>query len=678
MVEDRLQIVEQYCHLSSTICHLASYLWHRMSHLLRLFLLLMVSAQLTGQGTLLSEQRRGDIEIVNCARINNAGTQFGPAIYKDQLVYLTRPKRGNIDPVTRQTYFKLFRATLTPDGDPGYPKPFSVELNSSYNEGPVSFTQDDRVIFFTRTQQRGGTPQAGPSGTAQLGIYSAYRDLYDWAGVRALPFNGPGFSNQHPSVTPNGKRVYFASNRADGYGGYDLYFSDFREGRWSPAVNLGPDINTEGNEAFPYIHPNGRLFFASDGHGGQGGYDLFLMDLSQRRWGKLLPLPAPLNSPGDDVGIVLTSDASRGYMVSNRDGGKGDDDIYALRFARGFASLESTRTDGEVLTLYDGTTSQRVAGAEVWIAATDNAGRLPADFYSFGLADRNNRREIVPVPRPYGALPSTPFRTDQEGSIRLELQTGNTYEIRVLRRGYSPASLRFAYTENGPSRPLGITLQPTACRTVSGRVTTADGGGAGSVPLQFRPQGCPQGSVAGMTDLAGYYETCLPAGCGYLISAGRPGFVTGAAELPAATLEGAAHPDVALALNYEGGFARRGTDGDEAYLSLPGITFYGSTAALNEENSGDLALLEQLLSLRPDLRLLLVAHTDGNSDSGALVRLGEQRVYNLREALLRRGITQDRLQTISYGNKYRLQECTDCTSDDHARNNRIEAKVVSW
>lgn len=642
-----------------------------------LTLLLLLSAALPAQGTLLSRQRRGDIEIENCARINTDGTQFGPAIYKDQLVYVTRPRRGPVDPATRLTYFKLFRADLTSEGDPGYPRQFSVELNSNYNEGPVSFTQDDRVIFFTRTQQRAGTPQEDLTGTAQLGIYSAYRAEYDWAGVRALPFNGASFSNQHPSVTPDGKRVFFASNREGGYGGYDLYFSDYRNGIWSPAVNLGPEINTEGNEAFPYIHPNGRLFFASTGHGGQGGYDLFLIDLSQRRWGKLLNLPAPINSPGDDIGLVLTKDASRGYMVSNREGGKGLDDIYLLRFARGFASLESTRTDGEVLTLYDGATSQRVAGAEVWLAATDHAGRLPAQLSSFDLAERNGRREIVPVPLPYGYLPPTGLRTDQEGSLRLELQTGKTYEIRVFRQGYAPATLRFVYTEAGPSRPLAITLQPAGCQTTSGRLTTPAGGGAGRVPLQFRPQSCPQGSTAAMTDLAGFYETCLPADCDYLVNAGRQGFRTAAVELPRSSLLTETHPRLPLALAYEGGLARRGTEADGAYLDLPGITFYGNTAVVNEENSGDLDLLVQLLTLRPDISLLLIAHTDGNSSTEALDRLGEQRAYNLREALLRRGVTPDRLQTINYGNRYRIRECTNCSSDDYARNNRMEAKVIS-
>jgi Tol biopolymer transport system component len=215
----------------------------------------------------LNQAGSSDIEIENCARINDREVQFGPALYGEELVFVTRPRRGNVDPSTGKTFFELFRAPLNPDGAPGYPKPFSVELNSNYNEGPVSFSNDDRVIYFTRTLLSGGTTIEDPSGTANLGVYSAFRAEYDWAAIRPLPFNGENYSNQHPSVTANGRRIFFASDRNGGYGGYDLFFSDFRDGQWGPAINLGPEINTEGNEAFPFIHPSGRLFFASNGHG---------------------------------------------------------------------------------------------------------------------------------------------------------------------------------------------------------------------------------------------------------------------------------------------------------------------------------------------------------------------------------------------------------------------------
>ncbi|WP_083926271.1 OmpA family protein [Neolewinella persica] len=639
-------------------------------------LILLWSLCAQAQGTLMTSVVNGDIEIENCARINDRETQFGPAIYGEELVFLTRPKRGNVDPITRQTYYKLFRSPISRDGLPGNPRPFSVELNSNYNEGPVSFTQEDRVIFLTRTQQRDGTTVEDINGKVNLGIYSAYRAEYDWAGIRPLPFNGKNFSNQHPSVTKDGRRVFFASNREGGYGGYDIYFSDYWEGRWSRAINLGPEINTEGNEAFPYIHPSGRLFFASDGHGGQGGYDLFMMNLSGRRWGDLINLPSPVNSPGDDIGITLTNDGNRAYLVSNRAAGKGQDDIYLLRLKRGLTSLRGPEIDGETFTLYDGATSRRVSNALVWFTEVDPAGRLPASFYSFKLEERNGEKQIVPATLPVGKLPSTALRTDREGSLRLELTAGKTYELWVHKNGYAPEYLRFVYTRDGPSRPLAVTLRPNNCRLVSGRITDRNGGGVEAVPVQFRPEGCNSGTVSTITDMAGYYEICLSPDCGFLIAAGRPGYETAVVRLPVDQLTGVEHPVFDVSLKPEGNISRHGVNSVDALLPLPGLNFFDATAILQEELSGDIDLLQRLLEDRPDIQLMLIAHTDGPKTPELLVRLGEQRAEAVRQALLRRGVRGSRIRTVSYGNAYRLRPCTNCGPADFAVNNRLEARVI--
>ena len=618
----------------------------------------------------------GDVEIENCARINDREIQFGPAVYGEDLVYLTRPRVGAIDPLTRKTFFKLFRAPLGRDGMPGRPKKFSVELNSGYNEGPVSFTQEDRVIFFTRTQLDDGTTIEDLNGKANLGIYSAYRAEYDWAGVLPLPFNGKNFSNKDPSVTPNGKRVFFSSNREGGYGGYDLYFADFFEGRWSEAINLGPDVNTEGNEAFPHIHPSGRLFFSSTGHGGRGGYDVFMIDLSGRRWGEVINLPAPVNSAGDDIGITLTPDGRRAYLASNRAAGMGEDDIYLLRLKRGIASLQGPEIDGETFTVYDGANSRRVSGATVWLGEAGPAGRLPAEFYSFRLEQKTAGKQLTPVTKPVGLLPPTQLRTDREGSLRLELTVGKTYELTVHKNGFNPGTLRFIYTKDGPSRPLFLTLTPNNCRVVSGRITDAKGGGIEEVPVQFRPEDCAAASVSTMTDAAGNYQICLPSGCNFLAIAGRPGYQTGTARLPAQQFLDAELPVFNMALKPEGNISRHGLNTLDAVLPLTALNFFDGTAILQPERSRDLDVLQQLLNDRPDVKLLITAHNDGNQPPGDLVRAGEQRAEAVRQALMTRGVAGNRLRTVAYGNAYRLRECTNCTAQDYLVNSRMEARVI--
>lgn len=639
-------------------------------------LLTVITVALPAQGTLLTSVVNGDIEIENCARINDQEVQFGPAVYGEDLVFVTRPRVGSIDPLTRKTYYKLFRSPISRDGVPGRAKKFSVELNSGYNEGPVSFTQEDRVIFFTRTQLNDGATVEDLNGNANLGIYSAYRAEYDWAGVRPLPFNGKNFSNQHPTVTPDGRRVFFSSNREGGYGGFDLYFSDFFEGRWSNAVNLGPDINTEGNEAFPHIHPSGRLFFSSTGHGGRGGYDLFMIDLSGRRWGGVINLPEPVNSPGDDVGITLSADGKRAYLASNRDAGMGMDDIYLLRLKRGITSLQGPDIDGETFTVYDGANSRRVAGAQVWFGEVDPSGRLPASYYSFALEQKAAGKQLLPVVKPVGLLPASALRTDREGGIRLELTVGKTYELRVHKNGYAPEALRFIYGKDGPSRPLVLTLAPNNCRVVSGRILDVKGGGIEEVPIQFRPQDCTAASVSAITDAAGNYQVCLPMGCSFLASAGRPGYQTGTARLPAQQLLELERPVFDMALKAEGNISRRGLNSADAILTLPGLNFFDGTAILQENLSRDLDIMQRLLEARPDVNLLLIAHADGLKNPAELVKMGEQRAEAVRQALLRRGVANHRLKTVSYGNAYRLRECTNCTLGDFAVNSRLEAKVM--
>ena len=641
-------------------------------------LALFGSAVAAAQGTLLIPPSNEEIEVENCARVNDREVQFGAALYGDELVYLTRPRAGNVNPATGKTYFKLFRARLDGEGLPGRPGKFSTALSSNYNEGPVSFTQQDQVIYFTRTLQDDGATVEGSSGVANLGLYSAYRGEYDWTGVRELPFNGPNFSNQHPSVTANGRRVFFASNRPGGYGGYDIYFADFFGGRWSAAINLGPDINTEGNEVSPHIHPSGRLFFASDGHGGRGGYDLFLIDLSQRRWGDVVNLPPPVNSPSDDLGISLTPDGKRAYLTSNRAGGMGQDDLYLLRLRRGITSLEVAEVDAAAFTVYDGSTSRRVAGARVWFTEVAPSGRLPADFYTFALRPTDGGREIVPVVRPPALLLPTPLRTDREGTVRLEVSAGKTYELRVAHPGYATDGLRFRYTAAGPSRPLVLTLQPRTCRTVSGTVTDRKGGGVEAVPVQFRPQDCTAASVSTETDVAGRYEICVPQGCGFLVVAGRAGYRTGTATLPAGELLTTDRPVLDLTLDPEGNVSRRGKDTYGAVLPLPGLNFFAGSAILQEKQSPDLPLLLQLLTDRPDLKLEIIAHTDGPLGVAELKKLGEQRAEAIRQALLTRGVAAGRLRTLSHGNTYRRVDCTDCTAADYAMNNRTEARVISY
>lgn len=647
-----------------------------MQSFLALILCLTFTLPILAQGTLLSERLPGQISLENCTRINGPDSQFGPAIYGDQLVFVGLDRK-KYNPYTGGNYFGLFQASLTPEGFPQRPKRFSVTLNSKYNEGPVGFAFDDKVVFFTQTQQVGGTQDEAKDGRVNLGIYSAFRDLYDWEGIRRMAVNDPEFNTQHPTMAANDERLFFSSDRPGGYGGLDLYFSDFRDGRWGPAINLGAEINTAGDEAFPFIHPSGRLFFASTGHGGRGGYDLYMIDISGRRWGKLFNLPPPINSSSDDISLVLDSVATRGYLASNRPGGEGDDDIYLLRLDGGLANLQGPNTDNATLTIYDGATSQRVAGAEVWLNELDERGRQPAAYYSFRLlssTDPSLAPSLQAVPKPLGEWASTNLRSDGEGNVPLELTKGKSYELVVFRAGFAPQQLKFAYGDAGPSRPLAVTLQPEDCYTLSGRIQSNAGAGLRGVTLYFSPRGGGYTSSV-TTDVSGYYEACLAAGQDFTIEARKPGYVSTSSTISASQLQQFPHPRLELILNPEGNVGRKEGGVAGSVLSLPGLRFHDGTAAIDPAYRHDLNLAVELLRSRPDIRASILSHVAGRASATALRSLSQRRAEAVRDALVRSGITADRLTPIGYGSDYPLRPCSSCTEDDYEFNTRTELRI---
>jgi len=223
-----------------------------------------------------------------------------------------------------------------------------------------------------------------------------------------------------------------------------------------------------------------------------------------------------------------------------------------------------------------------------------------------------------------------------------------------------------------------MTLTPSNCHVVSGRILDVKGGGIEEVPVQFRPENCNAASVSTITDAVGNYQICLPTSCSFLAIAGRPGYQTGTARLPAQQLLETELPIFDLALKAEGNISRRGLNSVDAILPLPGLNFFDGTAILQEDRSRDLDVIQRLLDARPDVKLLLVAHADGMKAPTDLVKMGEQRAEAVRQALLRRGIAGNRLRTVSYGNAYRLRECSSCTAQDFAINSRLEAKITQW
>tara|TARA_Y100000768_G_scaffold376624_1_gene348919 strand:- start:495 stop:2822 length:2328 start_codon:yes stop_codon:yes gene_type:complete len=201
------------------------------------------------------------------------------------------------------------------------------EMNTAFQDGPAVVSEDGETIYFTRSGNKSGRDAA-----LHLNIYSANINGNSLSRVRNLPFNNDEYSVMHPSLSKDGTRLYFSSNMPDGLGGYDLYYVDIEgNGRYSAPVNLGPGINTEGNEVFPFIFREDVLFFASNAHPGLGGLDVYMtVDLGTENQ-QVLNMGTPFNTSSDDFCLYLDTKFKFGYISSNRKGGKGEDDIYSFK-----------------------------------------------------------------------------------------------------------------------------------------------------------------------------------------------------------------------------------------------------------------------------------------------------------------------------------------------------------
>ena len=199
-------------------------------------------------------------------------------------------------------------------------------------DGPLSFNSTGDVVFFTRTNLKKGKPKTGKDGKVKLKIYSAKLNAANgkWENIEELPFNDNDFDCMHPSVSADGTRLYFASNRPGGKGGMDIYVSFLQNGKWGDAVNLGPTINTPKDELTPFIHSDNTLFFATNGRKGTGGTDIFWTKKTPEGWAEPAAMPEPINTPSDDFGIIVSADKKSGFFSSNRASGLGEDDIFSF------------------------------------------------------------------------------------------------------------------------------------------------------------------------------------------------------------------------------------------------------------------------------------------------------------------------------------------------------------
>lgn len=246
--------------------------------------------------------------------------EFSPTWYRDKLVFCTDRNSGlkEYASSSNERYINLYLADTSMARKNKKVKPLSSELNSALNDGPATFSKEFDTVYLSRNLIVEGKQSELSYSRNKLGIFFSVNEGEGWSRLKEFRFNSEWFNITTPCITQDGKRLYFASDKPDGQGGSDLYYSEWKDGFWNNPVNLGPVVNTPGNEAYPFISSSGDLFFSSDGFNGLGGKDIYVTRFEDGTWLVPVALERPINSEAEDFGLITDSLMSAGYFSSSR------------------------------------------------------------------------------------------------------------------------------------------------------------------------------------------------------------------------------------------------------------------------------------------------------------------------------------------------------------------------
>ena len=658
-------------------------------------LLLLLLPSFVGFSTTSSHAQ---VTVVNERGINTAFQEYSPAFYQKGLIFIASNPAVNKDKKEDTQLGKsttsIFFAKRGNDGNLQRPVTFAEELTTKFYDGPLSFNAAGDVVYFTRTNLKKGKPQVGRDGKVKLKIYSAKLNSVKgtWGNIEELPFNSNDFDCMHPSVSADGQRLYFASNRPGGKGGLDIYVSLLQNTKWSEPVNLGPIINTAKDEVFPFIHPDNTLYFSTNGRKAIGGIDIFWTKKTQEGWLDPEAMPEPINSPSNDFGIIVTDDKKSGFFSSNRASGQGDDDIFS--FVDNGLDTQSVNNIIEPDETQNNTKSTKIE---------EPLPLLPVKEVKEKPKQEEKESEKLAVSKPQIAQ-TTPVVEKKENSIV------NTVDVEIS---------AIDKTTNKPIKDVNVSVlnmksikNATFLTDATGKVTGLRAESGASIPLDILP------SQDVVTDENGRIKLTVNAGERFIFNFSKEGYdskyivktvASGDSKVAAFMLKPQEKPVIvnSKGLNIqkdtiptrfssswdEGQPRDRSNDFEEpkiiledndpvsgAYtFELRNIYYGHGDAEVNEEAKTELLPLLKMMTKDQQIEIEIGSHTDSKNKANFNLTLSQLRADNIKTFFVENGIKPDRIRAFGYGETMVRNRCkrgVNCSEEEHAFNRRSVIKVV--
>jgi len=625
------------------------------------------------------------INIRNATRINTAAREFAPTFYQNGLVFVTsRVKGGALDKQTGEPFYELYYAELDRQGVPLAGEPFSMEINSYWHENQASFNRAGDRVFFSRSNQQNGVTKSDNAGKIRMKIYEADRGAFDWENLRELSFDSDKYSCMHPTLSYDGTRLFFASNMPGGLGGMDLYVSDWDGAHWSEPVNLGPDINTARNEVFPYYHDNGALFFASEGHRGLGGLDIFMVDVSGAKWGNVSNLGAPINTSSDDFGLVLDKESEKGFFASDRPGGLGKDDIYFFETEGGFTGMKPLPSIALHIVVQDDDTGRPAANTNLRVFERSSDGLIKdGNTYSTELtpsADNNQNLVLRLIRKDEDELGAPTLVTNRDGEGTMQIAANKEYVILASKAGYHSKEVVYLPKPEEAKGEIKIRISPANCVTLKGKVLSEGYGKPVPNALIRITSPCfPGKNLEVRTNLEGAYEYCLDLGCEFVLEGSKEGYKKGQLQVSTVNLRGSRSFTANIRVTPLSSDVVRKPLAEGTIIILENIYYDFNKSNIRTGDAHDLESLVALMKKYPTMEVELGAHTDSRGAEAYNLQLSLRRAESARNFLIQQGIAAYRIKAVGYGESQLRNKCTDevnCTEAEHQYNRRTEVKVT--
>ena len=669
----------------------------KLQDLLSVCSLIALTFSIHAQGDIVNQEV--SISILPADRINTRFLEFAPMYYEGGIIFVhARDQDKFIDKAIGTPYFEIMYSDLGPDGMPLRSYNFSSNIRTKFHEGPASFNADFTKIYFTRSNYSNGQEIAGSDGKAHMKIYSADKGLEDWENISELPYCTDDFDTWGPALAPDGKAMVLVSNRPGGYGSMDLYISRFENGVWSEPVNLGPGVNTSGREAFPFWHPAGVLFFASDGlDAGPGRFDIYAVKISEEGVKSAAEvLPAPVNSKYDDLTFICNQDGTSGFFASSRKTGKGKDDIYSVVCRPGLFAFD---TDEMFLAsrqfhVVDAVTGEPVAGASLWWLPVDEYGmsREAGSLVRREVNTADGRKKIILEKHniPPVTVLDPAARADSQGRADIRISTRENALLWVAAPGYfdQKESWKAEQPGSGATEPIEVFLTPeetgefvatdgnAECITV----TTLSLDKSSSQPVDGA-RVTLRDTCNGITrifssDSLGIYTDCLKPDCVYRAVVNADGF----AELSFDIIPAGRKAGTTVLLDPLGLEERADKLKTGDVVALRNIYYDFNKSAIRKNDADELESLARIMIRRPEMRIELRSHTDSRGTEQYNMELSERRAVSAFEFLVSRGVEASRIELKPMGESRLINHCTDgvdCTDEEHQQNRRTEFVVLT-